>query len=127
MIIPYNPEQSGVAERKNQSIEESVRAMLHDQDLPKFLWGEATKNVVYIQNRSPHRSLDNMTPQEAFIGKKRSVDHLRIFSCPFYIHIPKDKRKKLDSTSMKGIFGCHNNTSNVYRIFIKERNRIEVS
>ncbi|KAH9326461.1 hypothetical protein KI387_006639, partial [Taxus chinensis] len=28
--IPYNPQQNGVAERKNQSITEASRAMLHD-------------------------------------------------------------------------------------------------
>lgn len=50
LIVPYNPKQNGVAERKNWSIEESVKAMLHDQDLSKFLWGEATNTVVYIQN-----------------------------------------------------------------------------
>ena len=46
MIVPYNPEQTRVAERKKKPIEEIVKAMLHDQDLPKFLWGEATKTIV---------------------------------------------------------------------------------
>lgn len=50
--------------------------MLHDQDLSKFLWGEATKTIVYIQNRSPHKSLDNRTPEEVFTRKKPTVDHL---------------------------------------------------
>eukprot|EP00253_Pinus_taeda_P032826 PITA_32826 len=70
--------------------------MLHNQDLPKYLWGEATKTTIYIQNRCPHKSLDNKTLEEVFTGKKPSVDHLRIFGCPVYIHIPKEKRKKLD-------------------------------
>jgi len=61
-----------------------------------------------------------MTPEEAFIGKKPCVDHLRIFGCLVYIHIPKDKRKKLDPTSMKGIFDGYSNTSKAYRIYIKE-------
>ena len=39
LIVPYNPKQNGVAEQNNRSIEESVKAMLHDQDLLKFLWG----------------------------------------------------------------------------------------
>ena len=34
---PYNPEQNGVAERKNRTIVEAVRAMLYDQDMSKFL------------------------------------------------------------------------------------------
>src|SRR5437879_5744565 len=38
---PYNLEQNGVVERKNQTIIEAARAMLYDQDMPKFLWAEA--------------------------------------------------------------------------------------
>lgn len=66
--------------------------MLHDIDLLKFQWGEATKAVVYIQNRSPHRSLDNRTLEEVFTIKKPIVSHLSIFGCPVYTHTPKDKR-----------------------------------
>ena len=33
---PYNPDQNGVAERKNRTIVEATRAMLYDQDMPKF-------------------------------------------------------------------------------------------
>ena len=47
---PYTPEQNGVAERKNRTIMEAVRAMLHDQSLPKFLWAEAANIAVYVQN-----------------------------------------------------------------------------
>ena len=61
-----------------------------------------------------------MTLEEAFTRKKPSLDHLRIFGCPFYIYIPKHKRKKLDPASMKGIFVGYSNTSKAYRIYIKE-------
>ena len=37
----YNPQQNGVAKRKNRSIMEAVKAMMHDQDLPMHLWEEA--------------------------------------------------------------------------------------
>jgi hypothetical protein len=39
--VPYNPQQNGVAERKNRAIVGATRAMLHDQRLPLFLWAEA--------------------------------------------------------------------------------------
>lgn len=42
--------------------------MLLDQDLPNFLWGEAVMTAMYIQNRSPHKSLDNTTLEEVFTG-----------------------------------------------------------
>lgn len=54
IIVPYNPEQNGVAERKNRAIMEVARAMLHDQNVPKFLWGEVANVVIYVQNRTPH-------------------------------------------------------------------------
>jgi len=61
-----------------------------------------------------------MTLEKVFAGKKSGMDHLRIFGCPAYIHIPKDKRKKLDPSSMKGTFVGYSNSSKAYRIYIKE-------
>jgi len=90
--------------------------MLHDQGLPQFLCSEASKTIVYIKNQSPHISLDNMTLEEEFTRKKPCVDHLQIFGCPIYIHIPKGKRMKLNLTSMKGIFVGYSNTSKAYMI-----------
>jgi transposase InsO family protein len=81
LTTPYNPQQNGVAERKNRSIEESIKAMMNDKNLSMFLWGEATMTIMYVQNRSPHHILKNMTPKEAFSGKKPSVEHSRIFGC----------------------------------------------
>jgi len=40
LIVPYNPQQSGVVEWNKWSIEESVKAMLNDQYLPKFYGGK---------------------------------------------------------------------------------------
>ena len=45
---PYNPQQNGVAERKNSSIMEAVKAMIHDQDLPMHLWVEAARTTIYV-------------------------------------------------------------------------------
>jgi transposase InsO family protein len=73
LIVPYNPQQNGVAERKNRAIVGAARAMLHDQGLPLFLWVEACYTAVYLQNRSPHRAVGSMTPEEAFSGKKPEV------------------------------------------------------
>jgi len=52
--MPYNPKQNGVAERKNRTIMEAAKAMLHDQKLPKFVRGEVVNTNVYVQNRTPH-------------------------------------------------------------------------
>ena len=60
--------------------------------------------MVYLQNCTPHRVLENKTPEEVFSRKKLEVIHLRIFNYPVYIHIPKEKRKKLYPSGKKGIF-----------------------
>ena len=39
--VPYNPQQNGVAERKNRMIVSTARAMIHDQGLQMYLWVEA--------------------------------------------------------------------------------------
>ena len=50
LSTPYNLQQNGVAERKNRTIMEAVKAMIHDQDLPMHLWAEAAGTAVYVQN-----------------------------------------------------------------------------
>ena len=71
LTIPYNPQQNGVAERKNRSIMKVVKAMIHDPDLPMHLWAEAARTTVYVQNRISHSALGNKTPEEMFFGKKK--------------------------------------------------------
>jgi hypothetical protein len=119
-ILPYNPQQNGVTERKNRSIVEAIKAMIHDQHLPMFLWAEASMTTVYVQNIIPNKTLRNMTPKEAFIEVKPEVGQFRIFGCPVYIHIPKEKRTKLDLSSIKG----YSESSKADRI---QQRQIEVS
>jgi transposase InsO family protein len=104
LTVPYNPQQNGVAKRKNKTICEAARAMMYDQDLPLSLWVEAACIAVYVHNKCPHARLGEKTSEEVFIGKKPAVDHLRIFGSPVYIHVPKEKRTKLEPSGKKGIF-----------------------
>jgi hypothetical protein len=96
-----DPQQNGVAERKNRTILEVVKTMIHDQDLPMCLWEEAAMAAVYVQNRLPHSALGLKTPEKMFTGKKLEVSHLKIFGCPVFIHIPKEKRNKLEPSGKK--------------------------
>jgi hypothetical protein len=104
LTTAYNPQQNVVAERKNKTIMEAAKTMIHDQDLPMCLWAEAAKTTVYVQNRLSHSALGFKTPEEMFSGKKPEVSHLKIFHCPVFVHIPKKKRNKLDPLGKKGIF-----------------------
>eukprot|EP00253_Pinus_taeda_P032243 PITA_32243 len=126
LTVPYNPQQNGVSERKNRAIVGVATAMIHDQGLPLFLWTEAYNTVVYLQNKSPHRVLGNMTPEEAFTGEKPHVGHLRIFGCLTYSYIPKEQRTKLEPMAEKGILMAYSETSKAYRIFIPFKWRVVI-
>ena len=98
LIVPYNPKQNGVSERKNIIVCEATKSMLYDQDLYTYLWEESTSTIVYIQNRSLHAVLDEKTPKEVFTSEKLDTSHLHIFGCPVYIHTPKEKRTKMETS-----------------------------
>jgi hypothetical protein len=62
----------------------------------------------YLVNRSPSSTLDDKTPHEVWFGKKPSLQHLRLFGCDAYVHVPKENRSKLDK-----------NVESVYLLVIK--------
>ena len=101
--------------------------MIHDQVLQMYLWAKACGTVVYVQNRSPHRRLGDITPEEALTGEKPEISHLRIFGCPIYIHVPREKRMKLDPFGKQGIFVGYSELAKVYRIYIPDQRKMELS
>jgi hypothetical protein len=126
LTVPYNPRQNGVAEKKNETIVGSTRAMIHDQGLPLFLWVKASRTVVYIQNRSPHTVLGKLTPEEVFTNTKPDVSQFRIWGSICYCHVPSKKRTKLDPTADKKILVGYNEASKAYGIFVPTRRKIIV-
>jgi hypothetical protein len=89
---------------KNQYLKEMASCMLHANSLPQRLWAEALKCAKYIQNRSPHRSIKDKTPYEAWSGLKPEVAHFRIFGSRAWARIPSEKMKELDPQSTECIF-----------------------
>ena len=55
------PQQNGVAKRKNRTLTEMVNAMLSNFGLSEGFWGEAMLTACYILNRVPNKS--NSTTQ----------------------------------------------------------------
>ena len=67
------------------------------------------------------------TPEEVFTKKKPAVDHMRIFGTTMYVHVPKEKRAKLEPSGKKGIFVGYSDCSKAYRVYIPGQRYIEVS
>ena len=66
LTIPYNLQQNGVEERKNGTIMEAIKDMIRDQDIPMYLWEEASRTTIYVQDIISHDTLENKTPKEMF-------------------------------------------------------------
>ena len=92
---PYNPPQNGVSERMNRTIQEKIRSMLSNAQLPDGFWAEALATAVHLINRSPNKRLEMRVAEELWSGKAPSYKHLRVFGCKAYCHIPKENRNKL--------------------------------
>ena len=59
---PITPQKNGVVETKNRVIQEMVRAMIHNKDMAKDLWGEAINTACHIMNRVYFRPGIKKTP-----------------------------------------------------------------
>jgi hypothetical protein len=62
-----------------------------------------------------------------FTRKKPEVSHLKIFGCPVFIHIPKEKRNKLEPLGKKGIFVGYCEVSKAFIIYIPGHHHIEIN
>jgi hypothetical protein len=91
------------------------------------LWAEATKTTVYVQNRLSHSALGFKTLEKILFGKMPEVSHLKIFGYPMFVHIPKEKRTKLDPSIKKGIFVGYCEVSKAFRIYIPGYHHIDIS
>jgi len=102
---PQTPQQNGVIERKNRTLEDMTRTMLIDSSLPRNFWAEALNTSCYIINRCMIRSILNETPYKFFKCIKPNIMHLRIFGCKCFVHNNgKDALGKFDPRVMKQSF-----------------------
>jgi hypothetical protein len=61
-----------------------------------------------------------------FTRKKPEVSHLKIFGCPVFILIPKEKRNKPECSGKKGIFVGYYEVSKAFRIYIPGHHHIDI-
>jgi len=94
-----------------------ARSLLKAKNLPKQYLAEAVSYTVYLLNRCPTRSLQVVTPEEAWSGHKPSVTHLRVFGCVAYAKIPDARRSKLDDKSEKYIFVGYGDRRIGYKLY----------
>ncbi|KAH9733812.1 Integrase catalytic domain-containing protein [Citrus sinensis] len=113
------PQQDGVVERKNMSIQEMARTMLNENALPKYFWAEAVNTACYVLNRVLIRPHLNKTSYELWKDKKPNIGYFKVFGCKRFILNTKDNLGKFDPKSDVSIFLGYSNSSKAYRVYNK--------
>ncbi|XP_073282378.1 uncharacterized protein [Primulina huaijiensis] len=98
---PKTPQQNGIAERKNRTLQETARAMLASKNISKRFWAEALNTACHISNRVYLRSGSTMTSYEIIMGKKPNLKYFHVFGCVCYTLNDRDQLAKFDSKSDK--------------------------
>jgi hypothetical protein len=123
---PYNLQQNGIVERRNQTVVGMAWALLKQRRMPVVFWREAVVTAVYILNRSPTKALNGRTLYESWHGRKPVVSHLRVFGClafgKEFGHIGK-----LDDRSTPGVFIGYAEGSKAYCILDPGTQRVRMT
>ncbi len=121
--VPHSPQQNGVAEHMNRTLQEAALSMILHAGLSKAFWAEAVCNAAYVRNRVI-TTATTVTPYERWYGKKPDVSHLRVFGCTVYAHVPDASRQILDQKAVKMRFVGYSLTQKGYRLYDENRQRI---
>ena len=117
MTALYTPQSNGVAERKNQSLKETMNALLNNFGLPQNLWGEVVLTENFILNRVPHRKTQQ-TPYEKWKGRMPNLNYLKVWGCLAKVAVPKPKKVKVGPKTFDCVFIGYAQNSNAYRFLV---------
>jgi hypothetical protein len=83
--------------------------------------------AVYLINRTVCSALGDQTPEEVWTGKKVDLSQLQIFGSEVMVHVPRQKRRKWDSKSVKLIFVGYDGEQKGYRCINPNSKKLTVS
>jgi len=91
--------------------------MLNEAKLPKRFWGEAFITAIHVINLSPTVTLDGNVLDNVWFGKNVSYDHLHVFGCKAFVHVPKGERSKLGMKTKQCILIGYGQDEHGYRLY----------
>jgi hypothetical protein len=115
LSVRYTPQQNGRVERVNRTLMDRTRALIIQSNAPKRLWAEALSTANMLRNVVPVLKRTK-TPYQMFKGTKPDLSMLKVFGSKAYVHVPKEKRKKLDERCVIGMMVGVSKNSKAWRI-----------
>ena len=117
---PRTPQQNGIVERKNRTLQEMAITMLHENNLPTYFLAEAVNTSCYILNRVVIRPSLDKTPYELWKNKKPNISYFKVFGSKCFILNTKDNLGNFDAKSSVEIFLDCSLSMKAYRVFNKK-------
>ena len=111
------PQQNGVVERKNRTLQKMARVMLSSKKLSKRLWVEVVNTVCHIINCVYFWPGTKKAPYELWKGRKHNVSYFYVFGSVCYILNDRERLGKFDSKSDDGIFLGYSMNSKAYSVY----------
>jgi hypothetical protein len=123
---PYTPQQNGVVERKNRTLIDMARTMLHECKTLDLFWCDAINTACHAINRLYLHKKLKKTSYELLTGNKPKVSYFRVFRCKCFILNKRLKTSKFAPKVDKGILLGYGSNEHAYRVFNKTIGRVEV-
>ncbi|KAF7779102.1 hypothetical protein Agabi119p4_3447 [Agaricus bisporus var. burnettii] len=124
LTVHDTPQHNGVAERRNCTIVERVRALLHASRLPKTFWAEAALHIVWLMNRSGTKAVKGKTPFEALYGRKPNLRNVCEWGDEVWAHYGGGN--KLGARAKRGRWLGYDWESNGSRILFPDSGTVKI-
>ncbi len=85
---------NGQVERVQGILVAKTRALLMDSGMNNKFWPLALETATYLLNRTPHESLEGLSPLEKSTGQRPDLSRTRVFGCTAYVQVPKASSKE---------------------------------
>ena len=113
-----------VQQKERTIIQKMSRAVLHNKDVARNLWGEAVNTACHTVNRVYFKPDIKKTPYELWKGRKLNVKYFKIFGSICFILKDRKNVGKFVSQSDEGIFLGYSSTSKAYQVYNKRIKKV---
>jgi hypothetical protein len=122
--IPRTPQQNGVVERQNRTMQQMARSMMNEKNIGQTYWVEVIHTTIHVLNKSHLRLQSDKTPYELWYGRPASIKHFKVFGSKCYIKNNDENLGKYDDRVDEGIFLGYATNSKGYICYNKRLHKM---
>jgi hypothetical protein len=121
---PSTSAQNGRVERFHYTQFNSARTMRAASNLPPNRWDEFILTATYLRMRIATKSLNNITPYEAYHGHRPDISHLREIGCRAFVLILNKHNPKIFQRSEEHVMIGYGKNSKTYRCYHRGTHKV---